>query len=205
MSEVLAWLAALPAPALYLVLVITAALENFFPPLPADTIVAFGTFLAARGEATAVGAFLATWLGNVAGAMAVYGLGRRYGAEAVRRRIRSYGVAGQRAERKLEKLYVRYGVLALFLSRFLPGVRALVPPFAGAMRMPFAPVLGAVAVASGIWYGLITLVAYRVGSDWDLLRARLMEVSRTATLVAGTVLTLIVLGWVVYRRALRKQ
>lgn len=204
MSGVLEWLSALPAPALYLALVITAALENFFPPLPADTIVAFGTFLAARGEATAVGAFLATWFGNVAGAMAVYSLGRRYGTEAVQRRIRGYGQAGQRAERRLEKLYVRYGVLALFLSRFLPGVRALVPPFAGAMRMPATPVLAAVAVASGIWYGLVTVVAYRVGSDWDLLRARLVEVSRTATLVAGTVLTLIVVGWVAYR-AIRKR
>jgi membrane protein DedA with SNARE-associated domain len=204
MSGVLEWLSALPAPALYLALVVTAALENFFPPLPADTIVAFGSFLAARGEATAVGAFLATWLGNVAGAMAVYMLGRRYGAEAVQRRILSYGQTGQRAENRLEKLYVRYGVLALFLSRFLPGVRALVPPFAGAMRMPVVPVLAAISVASGIWYGLVTMVAYHVGSDWDLLRARLMEVSRTATLVAGTVLTLVVVGWVAYR-VIRKR
>ena len=204
MSGVLEWLSALPAPALYLALVITAALENFFPPLPADTIVAFGTFLAARGEATAVGAFLATWSGNVAGAMAVYALGRRYGAEAVQQKIFAYGKAGERAENRLEKLYVRYGMLALFLSRFLPGVRALVPPFAGAMRMPVAPVLAAIAVASGIWYGMVTLAAYHVGSDWELLRTRLMEVSRTAALVAGTVLTLIVVGWFVYR-ALRKR
>lgn len=204
MSGVLEWLSALPAPALYLALVITAALENFFPPLPADTIVAFGAFLAARGEATAVGAFLATWLGNVAGAMAVYALGWRYGAEAVQKKIFAYGPAGQRAESRLEKLYVRYGMLALFLSRFLPGVRALVPPFAGAMRMPVAPVLAAIAVASGIWYGVVTMAAYHVGSDWELLRARLTEVSRTAALVAGTVLTLAVAGWVVYR-LLRKR
>ncbi len=204
MSGILDWLSSLPAPALYLVLVITAALENFFPPLPADTIVAFGTFLAARGEATAVGAFLATWTGNVAGAMAVYALGRRYGAAAVQRKVFAYGQVGQRAESRLEKLYVRYGMLALFLSRFLPGVRALVPPFAGAMKMPVLPVLAAIAVASGIWYGTVTVAAYHVGSDWDLLRARLMEVSRTTTLVAGTVLTLIVVGWFVYR-ALRKR
>lgn len=204
MEGVLAWLSALPAPALYLALVLTAALENFFPPLPADTIVAFGAFLAARGEATAIGAFLATWLGNVSGAMVVYGLGRRYGATEVRRRILSYGGAGQRAEQRLEKLYVRYGVFALFLSRFLPGVRALVPPFAGAMRMPVAPVCGAIAVASGIWYGLVTTAAYHVGSDWELLRARLTEVSRDATLVAGTIVTLVVVGWFVQKIVRRR-
>lgn len=204
MSGVLEWLSGLPAPALYLALIVTAALENFFPPLPADTIVAFGTFLAARGEATAVGAFLATWSGNVAGAMVVYALGRRYGAAAVERRIFAYGKMGEKAESRLEKLYVRYGMLALFLSRFLPGVRALVPPFAGAMKMPAIPVLMAIAIASGIWYGTVTVAAYHVGSDWDALRARLMEVSRTTTLVAGTVLTLIVVGWFIYR-ARRKR
>ncbi len=201
MSGILEWLSSLPAPALYAALVFTAALENFFPPLPADTIVAFGTFLAARGEATAVGAFLATWVGNVAGAMAVYALGRRYGADMVQKKIFAYGKVGERAESRLEKLYVRYGMLALFLSRFLPGVRALVPPFAGAMKMPVAPVLAAIAIASGIWYGIVTVAAYHVGSDWDALRARLMELSRTTTLVAGTVLTLAVAGWVIHRVA----
>jgi membrane protein DedA with SNARE-associated domain len=204
MSGILEWLSSLPAPALYAALVVTAALENFFPPLPADTIVAFGVFLAARGEATAVGAFVATWAGNVAGAMAVYALGRRYGAEAMERRIFTYAKAGEKAENRLEKLYVRYGMLALFLSRFLPGVRALVPPFAGAMKMPFAPVLAAIAIASGIWYGTVTLAAYHVGRDWAALRERLVEVSRTSTLVAGTVLTLIVAGWLIYR-AVRKR
>ncbi len=199
MSGLLEWLASLPAPALYAALMVTAALENFFPPLPADTIVAFGTFLAARGEATAVGAFLATWTGNVAGAMVVYALGRRYGADAVQRNVFAYGRAAEKAEGRLHRLYVRYGMLALFLSRFLPGVRALVPPFAGAMRMPVAPVLAAIAVASGIWYGTVTVAAYHVGSDWDALRSRLMEVSRTTTLAAGTVLTLIVAVWFVIR------
>ena len=204
MPGVLEWLSSLPAPALYAALVVTAALENFFPPLPADTIVAFGAFLAARGEATALGAFIATWAGNVGGAMAVYALGRRYGGEAVQRKIFAYGRAGEKAGGRLEKLYVRYGMLALFISRFLPGVRALVPPFAGATKMPVTPVFATIALASGIWYGTVTVTAYHVGADWEALRARLMEVSRTTTLVAGTVLTLAVAGWFIYSIARRR-
>ncbi|HEU4584565.1 MAG TPA: DedA family protein, partial [Gemmatimonadaceae bacterium] len=167
MQEVLEWLYSLPVPALYAALVVTAALENFFPPLPADTIVAFGVFIAARGEATALGAFIATWVGNVAGAMAVYALGRRYGAEAAQRKMVISARTGEKGEGRLQTLYVRYGMLALFLSRFLPGVRALVPPFAGAMKMPVAPVLAAIGIASGIWYGIVTVAAYHVGSDWE--------------------------------------
>lgn len=204
MSALLEWLASLPTPALYAALAVTAALENFFPPLPADTIVAFGTFLAARGEATALGAFLATWSGNVAGAMTVYTLGRRYGAGAVQRRIFAFRKAGERAEDRFEKLYMRYGMLALFLSRFLPGVRALVPPFAGAMKMPVVPVLAAIAIASAIWYGTITIVVYHVGSDWGALRMRLTELSRTSMLVAGVVAALLVAGWLMVRAVRRR-
>jgi len=77
---VLGWLSGLPPAALYAALAVVSAAENVFPPLPADTVVAFGAFLAARGQATLLGAFLATWLGNVSGALLVYMLGRRYGA-----------------------------------------------------------------------------------------------------------------------------
>ena len=81
MQDVLAWLSGLPPLALYASLFVVSAAENVFPPLPADTVVAFGAFLASRGKATLVGAFLATWAGNVGGALLVYALGRRYGVQ----------------------------------------------------------------------------------------------------------------------------
>ena len=49
MSRLLDWLSSLPPTALYLVLAVTAAAENIFPPLPADTVVALGSWLSARG------------------------------------------------------------------------------------------------------------------------------------------------------------
>ena len=65
MGGILDWLESLPVGALYASLALVAAIENIFPPVPADTVVAFGSFLAARGHGTALGAFLATWVGNV--------------------------------------------------------------------------------------------------------------------------------------------
>lgn len=202
MPPLLEWLAALPPEALYVALAVTAAVENIFPPLPADTVVAFGSFLAARGEATAVGAFLSTWVGNVAGAMIVYGVARRYGSGAMHRRLVRYGDG--RAEERLGRLYQRYGIVALFLTRFLPGVRALVPPFAGALRLPAVPVGAAIALASALWYGAVTMVAYRVGADWETLRARVGQVSRTTALVAAGALLLLAGAGVLYRRLHRK-
>lgn len=182
LNSVLEWLASLPAPALYLALTVSAAIENFFPPAPSDTVIAFGAFLAARGAASLPGAFGATWVGSVGGAMVVYYLGWRFGAERLKERLS--GADARKTERKLADLYIKYGVLGLAISRFLPGVRALVPPVAGALRVSPIKAFLAIGGASAIWYGGITYLAYQLGADWDQLKASIASGGRIAGLIA---------------------
>jgi len=198
MDAALHWLAALPPAALYIALAAAAAVENFFPPLPADTVVAFGSFLAARGQGTVLGAFLSTWIGNVGGAMTVFWLGRRFGASGLRTGLARFGGPG--AVDRLLRLYGHYGIMALFLSRFLPGVRALVPPFAGAVRMPALAAFGVIAAASALWYGAVTVLAYRVGANWDELSGRIGSLSRGTAVAAAAVAALVGLLWLIRRR-----
>ena len=195
MEAVFDRLAALPPAVLYLVLALVAAVENVFPPIPADTVVAFGAFLAARGQATLAGAFLATWAGNLAGAMAMYAAGRRFGAERLERRLGSGGAAA-----RLHAFYERRGALALFVSRFLPGIRALVPPFAGAARLPAGRTALVIGSASAIWYGVITFLAYRVGADWATLQARMAQAQRGLVIGAAVVAVLAIAVWLLRRR-----
>ena len=202
MQDFLSWLEGLQPSTLYAALAVVAAAENVFPPLPADTVVAFGAFLAARGQATLVGAFLATWLGNVGGALLVYALGRRYGVQYAHEWMVRFG--GGAGESRLKRMYERRGILALFLSRFIPGLRALVPPFAGALRVPPVHATLAIAIASAIWYGIVTIIAYRVGSDWDALQARLRSAGVTAALIAGG-LAVLAIGWYLIRRRRARQ
>lgn len=195
MEGVLDWLTALPPAVLYVVLAVVAAVENLFPPIPADTVVAFGAFLAARGHATLAGTFLATLGGNVAGAMAMYAAGRRFGAERLAQRLAAGGSA-----RRLHDFYARYGGAALFVSRFLPGLRALVPPFAGALRLPAWRVLLILGTASAIWYGAITMIAYRVGADWPALETR-MRAWQHVLVIGAAIVAVAGLGvWLVRRR-----
>src|SRR4051812_24179929 len=79
MERILSFFLALPPLLVYVVLGIGAALENVFPPIPADTFVLLGGFLAARGGPNPWIVFLATWGGNVATALLVYRLGCKHG------------------------------------------------------------------------------------------------------------------------------
>lgn len=199
LQSLLAWLAGLPSMVLYATLALFAAFENVFPPLPTDTVVAFGTWLAARGAGSAVGAFLATWAGNIAGAATMYAVGRRRGTAWMRRRFPR--LADEAGEARLRALYSKYGVAALVVSRFIPGVRALVPPFAGALRVPATSAIVAMAAASGVWYGVIAWLAWKAGSDWASVSAMIARSGRLVTIVAVVIaLVVAVILWVRHRR-----
>jgi len=200
-DSVLNWLGALPSAALYLTLALVAATENFIPPIPADVIVAFGSFLAARSGRSPVPTIIAVVVGNVGGALAMFLLGRRYGADWIRRRLRR--VMGEGAEQRVQHMYNQYGLPALFLSRFLPGVRAVVPPLAGAIRVPAAGAIAAIAVASTIWYTTLAILAYRLGSQWDRVVATIKQFETGAAIIAGAIALIAGAVWFIVRRRKR--
>jgi membrane protein DedA with SNARE-associated domain len=193
------WLRHVPLGLLYLVMALFAAVENVFPPVPADTVVALGSWLAARGQGSPLWAFLATWVGNVAGAGAMYAVGRRHGTAWMHRRFPALG--DEKNERRLRELYAKYGLVALVLSRFIPGVRALVPPFAGALRLAPLPTMLALSLASAVWYGLVSYLAFRAGADWGALMARVSRYGRVTAMVAVAVIAAGTLAWWLRRRA----
>ena len=197
MDAVLTWLGSLPPAALYLILAVVAATENFVPPIPADVIVAFGSFLAAREQRSPVPTIIAVVIGNVGGALAMFALGRRYGADWIRRRMR---VMGEGAEQRVRHWYDKFGLPALFLSRFLPAVRAVVPPLAGAIKVPATGAIIAIATASTLWYTILALLAYRLGSEWDRIASAIGEFQKGAAIVAGSIVVLAAAIWWVLRR-----
>lgn len=198
LQQLLDWLAALPAAAMYAVLGLVAAVENVFPPFPADTVVAFGGFLAARFDRSFIGVFLSVWAGNVAGAMLMYALGRRYGAD----RLISHmgGGDAHRAQARMQALFGRYGTLAIFISRFLPGVRGFVPPLLGAARVPAPRTALVMAVASAVWYGAICYLAFRVGDNWDALRSAVAASGRWIGVAAVAIAAAGLATWYARRR-----
>ena len=176
-----------------------AAVENVFPPVPADTAVALGAFLAGRGVLNAWGVFLLTWGANVSGAAAVYGLGRRYGR----------GIFAGRLGRKLlspetldhiARAYERHGTVGIFLSRLLPVWRAVVPPFAGIAGVPPRRALVPLALASALWYGALTVLVTTLGTNFEDVARTLGHVNRALGVVA-LVLVVVLVAWL--RRRLK--
>ena len=167
-QDVLSALTALPPVLLYVILGAGAAVENVAPPIPADTFVLAGALLSARGSAQAWIVFLVTWLPNVASASAVYLVARRYGRSFFELPVARWLLHPHQLE-QISGFYDRWGVPAIFISRFLPGLRAMVPVFAGVSGVRARSVIPPVVIASALWYGLLVYLGTAMGRNFDRL------------------------------------
>jgi membrane protein DedA with SNARE-associated domain len=197
--EFIAWMNRLPDVALYLALAVGAGLENIIPALPADTFVALGGFLAGAGDLKARWVVLGTWLFNVGGALFVFGVSRRHGPGFFEHGVGHHLVRPHQM-RRMARFYERWGTPAIFFSRFLPGVRAVVPVFAGATHQPWARVAVPIAVASAIWYGGLVRIGLLAGQNLDTLASMVDGLNATLAIVAGVVGLVIAVWWLRSRR-----
>lgn len=182
LEHFLDWLAALPAPLTYAVLAFMSALENVFPPVPADVAVAMGAFLAQRGELGAWSLGLVCWGANSLSAAAVYLAARRRGEAffhtGVGRKLLPPAALGA-----VRLAYERHGTVGIFLSRFLPGVRAAVLPFAGVVGLGPTRALVPAVAASGLWYAALITAGAGLGLGWEAARALVDDASRVLSLI----------------------
>ena len=174
-----------------------AAVENIFPPVPADVAVALGAFLSGRGLMSAWLVFLLTWFANVGSGAAVYALARRHG------RALFQGVLGRRLFSDtiiagIEEQYQRHGTWGIFLSRLLPVWRGLVMPFAGIARVEPWRALLPLALASGVYYGTLTYLVHRLGTNFDDVLRVVGRVNSVLAAVAGA-LVLVIVIWIIRR------
>ena len=184
LGRLLDWLAGAHPVVVYSVLGAAAAMENIVPPIPADVVVLFGGLLAGRGGADPWLVFAAVWLCNVLGALLVYLAGVRFGPGFFAGRWGRMILHPGQVQR-LSTFYRRWGLGVVFVSRFLPMFRAVVPVFAGVSRLGFWRTALPVAAASGLWYGALVYVGAAAGRNWEQLMDLLGSFGGAAWVIAA--------------------
>ncbi len=194
MSAALDWLAGLPGWLVYLLLGVGAAFENLVPPVPADTFVVVGGLLASRDVVDPYWTFALVWAANVGTALLVYGLGYKHGRGFFERGLGRH-LLNEHQLQRIRRFYRRFGLAAIFFARFLPGLRAVVPAFAGVSHQPFLRVAIPVAVASGIWYGVLVWAGLIAGRNLARVEAWLQDTNRGLLALALVLGALIAWWW----------
>jgi alkaline phosphatase len=201
-EAVLDWLAAQPPALAFAALAALSSLENVFPPLPADVAVVFGAFVAQRARVSPYLLGGVCWLANLASSAGMYAYararGRRFFDRGWPRRL-----VPPAAVQALEEAYAHHGVWGIFVSRFFPGVRAAVMPFAGLLGVSPARAVLPAALASAIWYALLVAAGTAVGLNWQAAR-RLVD-GANRLLGASGLLAAALLAYWVWRRSRRPR
>lgn len=206
MEGFLGWLQGVPLGALYALIFAASLVEGILPIMPGDVAAAGLAFLAARAGGLLAPTIVAVVAGSVLGAVGMWWIGLRFGAEWIAERLGRLGLTKveaqvEQAEQRVEDAYRRYGWIALFVSRFVPGVRAVAPAAAGALRIPLWETVLIFSLASTIWYGGIAWIAFRVGADWAAVRSTVEVVLRDVGIGAiGVFVVLTLVAWRWWRR-----
>jgi membrane protein DedA with SNARE-associated domain len=95
-----------------------------------------------------------------------------------------------RTMRALQEAYSRHGTYGIFLSRFLPGLRAGVTPFAGVVGITAARALIPSAAASALWYAFLVAAGAALGQNFEAAVALINRVNRVLVLVTVVLVTL---------------
>src|SRR5437667_345767 len=98
----------------------------------------------------------------------------------------------------IEVQYQRHGTYGIFVSRLLPVWRAVVPPFAGIAGLSAPRALIPLALASALWYGLLTVLIASLGTNLDAVVAALAHVNWVLGAAALGILIFLAV-WIVRR------
>ena len=145
----------------YAAVVVLVILGNAGVPLPEEMVLIVAGFLAWSGQlrldlVLAVGIVSAVLGDNIG-----YWVGRRFGRGALERHAHWILGHPERLE-TMQAFVVRRGALAVFVARFVPGLRFTAGPLAGALGLGVWPFL------AGNVLGAAVYVPIMVGGGWAL-------------------------------------
>ena len=175
-------------------------IESLGVPVPGETALLVGVFLATQGRLSVVLVAMFAWIAAVVGDNLGYAIGRRWGTRltqvpAVRRLYTPDRL--QRAEEQ----FARRGWLAVFTGRFIALLRIFAGPLAGMHRMPWPIFFVANATGGAAWVAVIVTVGELIGKNLD---AAVSLIGRVGYIGLG-VAVLAIAAYVLVRRRRRRR
>jgi membrane protein DedA with SNARE-associated domain len=148
----------------YLGIFLCVFIGNLGVPVPEETVMLVAGFLAGREILDLRAVYAVVIASAVTGDCCGFMLGRTGGQRLLSRLAASFPFARQRYDR-LQVFFQTHGSKAVFMARFIAGVRFMAGPMAGAAGMRFWRFLGWNVLGALVWCTLIVTVGYLVGDE----------------------------------------
>lgn len=140
-------------------------LEMVGIPFPAETTLTIAGIGWVNGTFSLFPLILFATLGNVTGSSIAYIIGRFLGRNVILRFGKIVGITDEKLG-KAETKFQRYQTSALFVCKFIAGIRILIPYLAGLNRMPFFLFSAYNTFSALIWTTLFIVFGRYLGALW---------------------------------------
>jgi membrane protein DedA with SNARE-associated domain len=153
----------------YVGIFLLMTLESALIPIPSEVTMPFSGYLASQGVFDFWLVVAAGGLGNLAGSLIAYYLGRVLDTAVLHGLIRRYGkfvLMSMEDYERGERWLREHGEIVTFTSRLLPAVRTFVSLPAGVARIPLAKFVIYTITGSLLWSGLLAYVGVKLGENW---------------------------------------
>ncbi len=201
----LEFLNSLPNSLIYILLGISAFVENVFPPIPGDTITAFGAFLVGTQRLSFFGVYISTTIGSLFGFMTLFWIGRILGRKFfIERDYRFFKAADIL---KAEEWFRKYGYFLVLLNRFFPGIRSVISLAGGISELKLVPTTLFALISAGVWNLLWILAGYFLGTNWETAKEKFSVLVFRYNMGAFLIMAVIagVIFLLVFRKRRRKR
>lgn len=181
----------------YIILFISAILENLVPPVPGDTVTAIGAFLVASGKLSYSWVYLSTLIGSTCGYILLYFAGRMLGREFfLKHNFRFFPVQKiHNAEQKFHKS----GYYIVLMNRFFPGIRSVISITSGLINLHPVKVTVCSLLSAAVWNLIWIHAGYSVGGNWSKLKEKIVTLRQSYNkLFIAAILSIFIL-YICYR------
>lgn len=176
----------------YWVVFFGVMLEDAGLPIPGETVLLFAGFLAHHGELELSKVILTAILGATLGDTGGYCLGR-FGGNALVEKGRNHLPFFAHRFDQAQKLFLRHGRWAVFIGRFITGLRVFAGLLAGLFRMRYTEFLFYNFAGAVGWATAVGCVGFVFGENWQRI-VHLVKAYNLITLAVILVAALVVIA-----------
>jgi membrane protein DedA with SNARE-associated domain len=148
----------------YLGIFVCVFIGNLGIPVPEETVMLVAGFLAGRDILALRWVYVVVIASAVIGDCCGFMIGRHGGQRVIARLASNFDSIRHRYDR-LQLFFHTHGAKAVFMARFIAGVRFMAGPMAGAAGMPFLRFLGWNVLGAVVWCSLVVTIGYLVGDE----------------------------------------
>jgi membrane protein DedA with SNARE-associated domain len=158
-------------------------LEPIGIPFPAETTLTISGIAWSNGVFALLPLLLAASIGNIVGSLVAYLIGRYLGRPVILRYGRYVGITPKRLD-KATATFEKYQATVVLFSKFIAGIRILVPYIAGMNRMPLLLFTVYTVAAALVWAATFIILGRSIEMQWARYHHLIYQYSAVAAVIA---------------------